>query len=224
MYVTYYIERVLFRVQSATSSEGSRPGPEAGKGESASNRDLADPSPRRDGGLVEGGGWRAGEQGRGSAATASSSLVVAEVPRRTSKFPMTSVREGRIQKRHVAMAAAAAAKAMKAASKQAEAAERNAPKDALIQAKMASYDDPQRTLTISYDGIGGRLWTEDEDRFLFCTTAELGYGNWKQVQRAVQRCSKFRQNWLFRARSPAELGHRVDLLIGLVRQEHRAAE
>ena len=131
-----------------------------------------------------------------------------------------SVREGRIQKRHAVIAASAAAKAAKAAAKEVERAALYATMDAVLQAKVGSYSDPHRMLTIAYGNTQGKLFTEEEDRFLFCKTAELGYGNWKQLLDAVKCCMQFRFNWLFKSRTPAELSRRVDLLIRLVEKEN----
>lgn len=100
-------------------------------------------------------------------------------------------------------------------------AARIAPKNAVLQAKVAVYTDARRTLTFAYGNNRRKLFTEDEDRFLFCTTAELGYGNWKQLQTAVKRCEAFRFDWLVRSRTPGELGRRVDVLIRLVQQERQ---
>ena len=95
---------------------------------------------------------------------------------------MASAREGRIEKRRATVAAAAAAKAIKAAAKEAELAAQEAelavramPKNAVLRAKVASYTEPWSMLTIAYGDHRGKLFTEEEDRFLFCTTAELGY-------------------------------------------------
>ena len=46
-------------------------------------------------------------------------------------------------------------------------------------------------------------------------TNELGYGKWEDLKREVRRSPEFRFDWLFKSRTPIELGRRVDLLIRL---------
>ena len=89
---------------------------------------------------------------------------------------------------------------------------------------MASCEDAWRTLTLKYGNNRGKLFTEEEDRFLVCMTNELGYGNWEELKREVRRCPDFRFDWLFKSRTPIELGRRVDLLIRLIQNENKEKE
>ena len=61
--------------------------------------------------------------------------------------------------------------------------------------KVRSYDNPWTTLTIKYGNNRGKLFTEDEDRFLVCMTNELGYSKWEELKREVRRCPDFRFDW-----------------------------
>ena len=72
--------------------------------------------------------------------------------------------------------------------------------------------------------VAGKLFTEEEDRFLVCMTNELGYGNWDDLKREVRRAPDFRFDWLFKSRTPIELGRRVDLLIRLIQNENKEKE
>ena len=72
--------------------------------------------------------------------------------------------------------------------------------------------------------VAGKLFTEEEDRFLVCMTNELGYGNWEELKREVRRAPDFRFDWLFKSRTPIELGRRVDLLIRLIQNENKEKE
>ena len=82
-------------------------------------------------------------------------------------------------------------------------------------------DNPWQTHSIKYGNNIGKLFTEEEDRFLVCMTHELGYGKWDELKREVRRCPDFRFDWLFKSRTPAELGRRVDLLIRLIQNESK---
>jgi len=88
-----------------------------------------------------------------------------------------------------------------------------------LASKVKSCDNPWQTLSIKYGNNRGKLFTEDEDRFLVCMTHELGYGKWEELKREVRRCPDFRFDWLFKSRTPIELGRRVDLLIRLIQNE-----
>merc|ERR1712060_497336 len=90
-----------------------------------------------------------------------------------------------------------------------------------LRAKVISSDNPWQTLNIKYGNNRGKLFTEEEDRFLMCMTNELGYGKWDELKREVRRCPEFRFDWLFKSRTPVELGRRVDLLIRLIQNESK---
>jgi len=90
-----------------------------------------------------------------------------------------------------------------------------------LSSKVRSCENPWQTLTIKYGNNRGKLFTEEEDRFLVCMTHELGYGKWDELKREVRRCPDFRFDWLFKSRTPQELGRRVDLLVRLILNEHK---
>uniref|UniRef100_A0A7S4BX57 Uncharacterized protein n=1 Tax=Chrysotila carterae TaxID=13221 RepID=A0A7S4BX57_CHRCT len=90
-----------------------------------------------------------------------------------------------------------------------------------LRQKVASCDNPWQTLSIKYGNNRGKLFTEEEDRFLMCMTNELGYGKWEELKREVRRHPEFRFDWLFKSRTPVELGRRVDHLIRLIQNENK---
>jgi len=90
-----------------------------------------------------------------------------------------------------------------------------------LKNKVASTENPWQSLQIKYGNNRGKLFTEDEDRFLICMTNELGYGKWEDLKREVRRSPEFRFDWLFKSRTPIELGRRVDLLIRLIQNESK---
>ena len=91
-----------------------------------------------------------------------------------------------------------------------------------LRKKVSSADvDPWRTLTVKYGNNRGKLFTEEEDRFLLCMTNEIGYGAWEELKREVRKSPDFRFDWLFKSRTPVELGRRVDLLIRLIMNENK---
>ena len=88
-----------------------------------------------------------------------------------------------------------------------------------LKAKVSSTPNPWINLQIKYGNNRGKLFTESEDRFLLCMTDQLGYGMWEDLKREVRRSPEFRFDWLFKSRTPAELGRRCDLLIRLIQTE-----
>ena len=55
-----------------------------------------------------------------------------------------------------------------------------------LSSKVRSCDNPWQTLSIKYGNNRGKLFTEEEDRFLVCMTHELGYGKWDELKREVR--------------------------------------
>jgi len=88
-----------------------------------------------------------------------------------------------------------------------------------LRTKVSSCEDAWRTLSVKYGNNRGKLFTEEEDRFLLCMANELGYGKWDELKREVRRHPEFRFDWLFKSRTPPELGKRVDQLIRLIQNE-----
>ena len=82
-------------------------------------------------------------------------------------------------------------------------------------------DNPWDNLTLKYGNNRGKLFNEEEDRFLLCMTDKLGYGRWEELKREVRLRPEFRFDWLFKSRTPIELGRRVDLLIRVIRSARR---
>jgi len=95
----------------------------------------------------------------------------------------------------------------------------------LLTSKVKSAgDNPWDNLTLKYGNNRGKLFNEEEDRFLLCMTDKLGYGRWEELKREVRLRPEFRFDWLFKSRTPIELGRRVDLLIRVIRSENNSKE
>lgn len=59
-------------------------------------------------------------------------------------------------------------------------------------------------------------YTEENDRFLLCLVAELGYGRWRETRDRILRSSRFTMDYFFRSRSTAELRQRTEMLMKYV--------
>jgi SWI/SNF-related matrix-associated actin-dependent regulator of chromatin subfamily A member 5 len=89
-----------------------------------------------------------------------------------------------------------------------------------LASKVARHRSPWQTLRVAYGAQKGRIFTEDEDRFLVCMTHHLGYGRWDELRDEVRKCWTFRFDWFIKTRSTQELQRRVDLLIRLIEKEN----
>lgn len=94
----------------------------------------------------------------------------------------------------------------------------------ILAAKVRSVENAWDNLTLKYGNNRGKLFNEEEDRFLLCMTDKLGYGKWEELKREVRMRPEFRFDWLFKSRTPIELGRRVDLLIRIIKSEAQGKE
>jgi len=92
-----------------------------------------------------------------------------------------------------------------------------------IAKKVSKYKSPLNELKIQYGANKGKAFTEEEDRFLICAVHELGYGRWDELKAEIRRNWRFRFDWFFKSRSPAELQRRTDQLIRLIEKEQEEA-
>ena len=53
-------------------------------------------------------------------------------------------------------------------------------------------------MSINYGANKGKIWTEEEDRFLICMTNQMGYGNWEELKLQVRQSWLFRFNWFIK--------------------------
>lgn len=89
-----------------------------------------------------------------------------------------------------------------------------------LASKVQRHKNPWLSLQLSYGAQKGKLFNEEEDRFLVCMTHHLGYGRWEELRDEVRKCWLFRFDWFIKTRSPLELQRRVDVLIRLIEKEN----
>ena len=56
----------------------------------------------------------------------------------------------------------------------------------ILAHKVKSIDNPWDNLALKYGNNRGKLFNEEEDRFLLCMTDKLGYGKWEELKREVR--------------------------------------
>jgi len=88
-----------------------------------------------------------------------------------------------------------------------------------VKDKVSQYTDPMNTLSLDYGSSKGKTFTLEEDRFLICKMAELGYGAWDLLQLEIRRAWQFRFDWFLKSRSTTDLSRRCDSLMRIIERE-----
>eukprot|EP00924_Labyrinthula_sp_SR-Ha-C_P000515 augustus_masked-scaffold_27-processed-gene-1.2-mRNA-1 protein AED:0.03 eAED:0.03 QI:0/-1/0/1/-1/1/1/0/1102 len=88
-----------------------------------------------------------------------------------------------------------------------------------VQACVDRGENPFLALRINYGTNKGKIFNEDEDRFLICMMDRLGYGEWEQIKQEIRKSWLFRFDWFFKSRTAVELQRRGDTLIRLIEKE-----
>jgi SWI/SNF-related matrix-associated actin-dependent regulator of chromatin subfamily A member 5 len=88
-----------------------------------------------------------------------------------------------------------------------------------IAAKLAGCRNPWQELRVAYGPAKGKAYTEEEDRFLVCMMHRLGYGAWDEIKAEIRANWRFRFDWFFKSRTPAELARRCETLVRLIEKE-----
>ncbi|RHY60773.1 hypothetical protein DYB30_008198 [Aphanomyces astaci] len=86
--------------------------------------------------------------------------------------------------------------------------------------KIKRYANPYDDLVINYQGKGGKLFTEEEDRLLLCLVHTYGYGSWEKIKREIHAAPVCAFDYYLRSRSAAELGRRCDALMRICEKDN----
>ncbi|KAI8323958.1 hypothetical protein GQ54DRAFT_257323 [Martensiomyces pterosporus] len=97
----------------------------------------------------------------------------------------------------------------------------------LLDSKMDECkQDPLRHLRIPYSSGGstakGRVYTEDEDRFMLVHLARMGVGSedvYEKIRQELRLSPLFRFDWFIKSRNTQEIQRRCQTLIGLLQKE-----
>ncbi|KAJ2819943.1 chromatin remodeling complex Adenosinetriphosphatase, partial [Coemansia furcata] len=86
--------------------------------------------------------------------------------------------------------------------------------------------DPLRHFNVPYSSGGstakGRVYTEDEDRFLLVQLARIGIGHedvYDKIRQELRLSPLFRFDWFIKSRNSQEIQRRCQTLIGLLQKE-----
>jgi hypothetical protein len=94
---------------------------------------------------------------------------------------------------------------------------------AMLASAVESCTNAWWQLDLTYTSGKGRIYTQEEDQFILCTTHQIGYGNWDRLKQEIRRSWQFRFDWFLKSRTPQELGRRCDTLIKMLEKVRSAS-
>ncbi|KAL7999500.1 putative SANT/Myb domain, Homeobox-like domain superfamily, High mobility group box [Plasmopara halstedii] len=90
--------------------------------------------------------------------------------------------------------------------------------------KVERYANPWEDMPINYQGKGGKVFTEEEDRVLLCLVNLFGYGAWDRIKQEICNMEMFAFDYYLRSRTAAEIGRRCDSLMRICEKDNADLE
>ncbi|RLN10950.1 hypothetical protein BBO99_00004325 [Phytophthora kernoviae] len=90
--------------------------------------------------------------------------------------------------------------------------------------KVKRYANPWEDMPINYQGKGGKVFTEEEDRVLLCLVNQFGYGAWNRIKQEICGMEMFAFDYYLRSRTAAEIGRRCDSLMRICEKDNADLE
>ncbi|KAI9912264.1 hypothetical protein PsorP6_008845 [Peronosclerospora sorghi] len=90
--------------------------------------------------------------------------------------------------------------------------------------KVKRYANPWEDMPINYQGKGGKVFTEEEDRVLLCLVNKFGYGVWDRIKQEICSMKMFAFDYYLRSRTAAEIGRRCDALMRICEKDNADLE
>ncbi|TFK20464.1 transcription activator snf2l1 [Coprinopsis marcescibilis] len=97
----------------------------------------------------------------------------------------------------------------------------------LLVAKIKSVRFPMQELELNYPTTKGKVYSEEEDRYLLCRLYHYGMqvdDVYERIKRDVSEFPVFRFDWFFKSRSPQELQRRCNTLLSMIEKEAEQAK
>lgn len=91
-----------------------------------------------------------------------------------------------------------------------------------LQEKIKQVKVPLQQLKFNYGQSKGKLFSEDEDRFLVVTMERLGYGTdnlYERIQEEIRKSPLFRFDWFLKSRTALEIQRRCSTLVIIIGKE-----
>ncbi|CAL1693811.1 unnamed protein product [Somion occarium] len=99
--------------------------------------------------------------------------------------------------------------------------------EALLSKKIASVRYPMQELELNYPTTKGKVYSEEEDRYLLCRLNYYGMRAddvYERIKKDITEFPVFRFDWFFKSRSPQELQRRCNTLLGMIEKEAEAKQ
>ena len=80
-------------------------------------------------------------------------------------------------------------------------------------------------LELNYPTTKGKVYSEEEDRYLLCRLHHYGMSTedvYERIRRDISEFPVFRFDWFFKSRSMQELQRRCNTLLGMIEKEAEA--
>ncbi|KAH6908618.1 SNF2 family N-terminal domain-containing protein [Coprinopsis sp. MPI-PUGE-AT-0042] len=97
----------------------------------------------------------------------------------------------------------------------------------LLIAKIKSVRYPMQELELNYPTTKGKVYSEEEDRYLLCRLHHYGMqvdDVYERIKRDISEFPVFRFDWFFKSRSPQELQRRCNTLLSMIEKEAEQAK
>ncbi|EKM61557.1 uncharacterized protein PHACADRAFT_248237 [Phanerochaete carnosa HHB-10118-sp] len=94
--------------------------------------------------------------------------------------------------------------------------------EALLAKKITSVRYPMQELELNYPTTKGKVYSEEEDRYLLCRLYHYGMqveDVYERIKKDISEFPVFRFDWFFKSRSPQELQRRCNTLLGMIEKE-----
>lgn len=94
--------------------------------------------------------------------------------------------------------------------------------EALLAKKISSVRYPMQELELNYPTTKGKVYSEEEDRYLLCRLYHYGMQMedvYERIKKDINEFPVFRFDWFFKSRSPQELQRRCNTLLGMIEKE-----
>lgn len=92
----------------------------------------------------------------------------------------------------------------------------------LLSQKIQSVRYPMQELELNYPTTKGKIYSEEEDRYLLCRLNHYGLKTedvYERIKKDITEFPVFRFDWFFKSRTPQELQRRCNTLLGLIEKE-----
>lgn len=92
----------------------------------------------------------------------------------------------------------------------------------LLGKKINSVRYPMQELELNYPTTKGKVYSEEEDRYLLCRLFHYGMQTedvYERIKKDITEFPVFRFDWFFKSRSPQELQRRCNTLLTMIEKE-----